>query len=41
MSIELKFEILIFVTFFAIRLVWRLFGRPVPPSKSNNDKSHW
>ena len=37
MSIELKFEILILVTYFAIRHVWRDFGKPVLPSDSSDN----
>jgi hypothetical protein len=28
MSIELKFEILIFVSYFIVRHLWRVFGNP-------------
>ena len=41
MSIELKFEILILVGYFAARHLWRVFGKPAPYSDVNNDSSHW
>ena len=41
MSIELKLEILILVGYFAARYVWRVFGKPPPPSNVNNDSPNW
>ena len=39
MSIELKFEILILAAYFAIRMAWRVFGKPAPDSGEKG--SHW
>jgi hypothetical protein len=41
MGIELKFEILILVGYFAARHLWRVFGKPPPYSDVNNDSPNW
>ena len=41
MSIELKFEILILIGYFATRQLWRVFGKPPPYSDVNSDSSNW
>jgi hypothetical protein len=41
MSIELKLEILILVGYFATRYLWRVFGKPPPPSNVNNELPNW
>ena len=41
MSIELKFEVPIFVGYFIVRHLWRVFGKSPPPSNVNNDSPNW
>jgi hypothetical protein len=41
MSIELKFEILIFVSYFIVRHLWRVFGKHPPSSNINSDSPNW
>ena len=41
MSIELKFELLILVAYFAIRHVWRVFGKPPPSSDKSSGAGDW
>ncbi len=41
MSIELKFEILILVGYFAARYLWRVFGKSPSYSDVNNDSPNW
>jgi len=41
MSIELKFELPIFVGYFIVRHLWRVFGKSPPPSNVNNDSPNW